>query len=686
MVAIPSFAQKTKIRKKRAEFDSQKAVQVKYGSSLWNKNSDQIDSGVVILRDGKSGKTMQVLLEETAPDSAIFSGTYSINWSGESIKPEVYVLNVDDLVEEKELKRILEDIVAGKLARKPLFYRKNEVGLQTLEVFESKAQAEEALALIRSQSMSIPRLDVSSVTSKDYSAAKAVMDTQELAKFAEENEARRREVQKRLVDRFRLERTEKQKIENQRKEFERLQKEAQEKRLADATQFAESALDFYRAGQYSQAEEYFRKSFRLNPYDTKYYFQYGMSLYKGGKFSDAVIVFNIAKENKDYEKESMYYTGLSLYELKEYETAFGVFSNLKKTKDEKLAPLASFYSGLIYYDQKAYEKAKPEFEEVLDTSKDPKLDSRAETYIENISQLIHFARNKAKKIFLTGSFGAMYDSNVLQQSDSSSDQGSASEEDSLRYIFGLGTYYRPVFTKAYELGVRARSDYIYTQNENATDYDPWSIQVSTPFSYKTALFDKSFKLDIKPGYELLYLGQEAATGDPKKTLKGYYLDVTNTFIMSNSWFTTFTVGFRKDDFFDTPDRNAKKISFEWTNMLFINEANTKGFLLDVGHTTSDTTSDSFATKRYDLSVLYISPVFKDKYTFAGGLGTYLLDYKDSAKENDFNKTVNLTLTRQLKPWLSGTLLGTYVMNDSDTPSQDYNKWTLGIVFTAEYGF
>lgn len=685
-----AFAQKkTKIRKSRAEFDSNKIVQVKYGSALWNKDAEAINSGVVVLRDGKTNKTMQVLLEETAPDSGVFSGTYSISWGGdESIKPEVYVLNAQELVGEKELKKVLEDIASGKLKRKPLFYKKNEVGVQTLEVFENKEQAQQALNLIKFQNQKIPSIDLSSVTSKDYAAAKAVMDSQELAKFAEENEARRSEVQKRLVDRFRLEQTEKLRIEKAKKEQQAIAESEKKKRMDEAEQFAESALDFYRAQQYEQAEENFRKSFMLNPNSTQYYFQYGMSLYKNEKYNAAVIVFNIAKENKEFEKESIYYTGLSQYAMKEYETAFATFAELKKTKDEKLAPLASFYSGMIYYDQKAYEKAKPEFEEVLDTSKDPKLDQRAENYIDNINQVLQYAKIKERKVFLSASLGAIYDSNVLQQGDSSSDQGGETEEKSLRYILGLGAYYRPIFTKAYEFGVKARTDYIYTQNNDATDYDPWSIQLNAPYAYKTALFGKSYKLDVKPGYELLYLGQEADSGDPKKTLKGYYLDVGNTFVMQDNWFTTFTLSFRKDDFFEDADqgKNANKLTFKWSNMVFINEGKNKGILAELGHTKSDADDSVNSTKRFDLSAMYIAPVFKDKATFAGGLSTYLLDYDDPNKENDFNKTLNLTLTRQFKPWLSGTVLGTYVLNDSDTPSQDYNKWTLGFVFNAEVGF
>ncbi len=681
-----AFAQ-TKIRKSRAEFDSKKIVQVKLGSAIWNKDPAVIDSGVVILRDGKSAKTMQVLLEETAPDSSIFSGTYSISWGGdESIKPEVYVLNEKELLGEKELKKISEDIVSGQLKRKPLFYRKNEVGVQTLEVFENKDQAQEALNLIKLQNQKSPSMDLSSVTSKDYAAAKAIMDSQELAQFALDNETRRKEVQKRLVDRFRLEQTERQRIEKYKKEFAAAGDAAEKKRIAEAEQFAEAALDLYKTNQFEQAEDNFRKAFLLNPNLTKYYFQYGMSLYKLEKYNAAAVIFNVAKEDKEFEKESLYYAALSLYAMKDYESAFLAFSDLKKLKDEKLSPLASFYMGLIHYDQKTYEKAKPMFEEVLDTSKDPKLDSRAENYIDNINQALQYAKLKQTKIFLNASLGALYDSNVLQQSDSSGDQGAATEEKSLRYILGLGAYYRPVFTKAYEFGLKVRSDYIYTQNDDATHYDPWSIQVNAPFAYKTALFGKSYKLDIKPGYELLYLGQEADTGDPKKTLKGYFLEAGNTFIMRDDWFTTFTLGFRKDDFFEIADqgKNANKINFKWSNMVFINPGKTKGILADLNFTTTNAEDATNSSKRFDISALYLTPVFNDKATFAGGLTAYLLDYE--TKEKDINKTVNLTLTKQLSEWLSGTLLGTYVLNDSDTPSQEYDKWTLGFLFNAEYGF
>jgi hypothetical protein len=129
---------------------------------------------------------------------------------------------------------------------------------------------------------------------------------------------------------------------------------------------------------------------------------------------------------------------------------------------------------------------------------------------------------------------------------------------------------------------------------------------------------------------------------------------------------------------------VNKISFKWSNMVFINPTKTKGILADVVYATADAESSTSSYKRYDLSAMYLTPVFKDKATFAGGLATYILDYE--TKDKDFNKTVNLTLTKPFKDWLSGTLLGSYVLNDSDTSSQEYDKWTVGFLFSAEIGF
>ncbi len=678
----------TKVTKKRAEIDSQNIIEVRYSNPDWNKSSSEIDTGVILLRDSQSKKTLQILLEETAPDSGIYSGTYSINWTTENIRPEVYVLNFKKTLDDKTLSGILQQIEQGQIKRKPLFYRKNERGMQTLQVFDNKEQMNQALAAIRAQNQQTAGMELSSITGKEFSAAKAIMTSQEYLNFLKESLTRRKESQKKLVDRIRQEQIEENKIQNLQMEYKKLTPTEQKKRSEEASDFAEEALDFYRGGQFSQSERAFDKSFSLNPQNPKYYFQYGLSLYKNKKFNEAIIALNISAKNKEYELESHYYAGLSEYNLQEYEVALARFHTIVEKKDKILSPLASFYSGVILFEQKNYEKAKDEFQFVLDTSEDPKLDEKAEAYIDNINRAIAFAKNKINTLFLSASLGALYDSNVLLQSDSSGDQGTPQDKGSLRYILGLGAFYRPVYNDQYEFGPKLRTDYIFTQNSDLTDYDPWSVQLSAPFTYKSVAFQKPMKLDLKPGYELLYLGQDGS-GKPQKTLDGLYLEIAPTFIMSERWVSTYSLLYRNDRFTQTSSQgaNANKIAFKFSNLLSTESSKTKNILIDVGYTMNAAKENSYKYQRYDLAVLYMTPVFAERAHFAGGVNFYQLNYnKRSQAQHDLNTALTSTVSKPISEHITGMVLATYVFNNSNVSSFDYNKWTLGILLNMDYGF
>lgn len=678
---------KVRVKNKRAQFDGNKIIEVKLAAQSWNKSNEELDNGVILLKDANSNKVVQVLLEETAPDSNIFSGTYSVNWGNSSqVKPEVYVLDNTKLLSQDDLKKTISDINTGKIKRKPIIYRKNELGVQVLEVFETNQKAKEALALIKTQRQSTAA-ETTSITGRDLGVAQKLLSAEELTKLSESNSLRIKENQKRILDRYRQEQIEKeriQKLKNNLAKLSQQQKEAQER---ESNEYAEAALDFYRTNNFTLAEEKFRKSFELNPSNDKYYFQYGLSLYRNQKFNEAIVALNIAKLNETYKTESNYYIGLSQYYLKEYEQALSIFTNIKILQDEKLSPLAAFYSGLVYYDQQEYEKSKAEFEVVLDTSKDPRLDEKSEKYIEQINQLMMLAKMREKKFFFSASAGALYDSNVLQQSDSSSDQGSASDKASLRYITGLGFYYRPIFDTKKEFGARIRTDYIYTQKEELSDYDPLSLQITAPYTQRGEMAGHQHILNLKPGYELLHLGQEDDSGRPEKTLKGFFLETSNSFVVKPDWITGAQFNIRKDDFFEDQDKDAMRYTLKWTNVLLVNEAKTKSVLADLGLVLNKAKGDDSTTHRIEASGLYVSPVFKDQMTFIGGLSVFRLDYPDkSTSQTDMNYTLSANLVKPLNDWLSGTLVSNYSINKSDIDSSDYKRWSIGLLFSAELGF
>lgn len=678
---------KIKIKNQRALFDGNKVIEVKLASTAWNKSSETIDNGVILLKDGNSNKVVQVLLEETAPDTNIFSGTYSVNWGNSSqVKPEVYVLDNSSLLSQDALKSVIAKINSGSLKRKPIIFRKNELGVQVLEVFETNELAKEALSLIRKQSIG-SNFETTSITGRDLGLTQKLLSTEELKKLADSNSARVKENQKRILDRYRQEQIEKARIEKLKKELGQLSQQQKDQRERESNDYAEAALDFYRANNFTEAEEKFRKSFDLFPENKKYFFQYGMSLYKNQKYNEAVVAFSISKDMAEFKNESIYYMALCQHQLKEYEQAIANFNLIKDTKDEKLAPLANFYSGLVYYEQQFYEKSKAEFELVLDTSKDPRLDEKAEKYIETINQLMMLAKMKEKKFFFSGSLGALYDSNVLQQSDSSSDQGSASDKASIRYITGVGFYYRPIYDTKKEFGPRVRADYIYTQKDELSDYDPLSLQITAPYSQRGEWLNKTHILNLKPGYELLHLGQEDDSGRPEKTLKGLFLDTSNSFVMKESWITGAQFNIRKDDFYEDTDKNAMKFTLKWTNVLLVDDAKTKTVLADFGLALSKADDDDYTTQRIDLSGLYVTPILKDKATFIGGLSIYRLDYPDkSTAQTDMNYTLSANVVKPLTDWLSGTVVSNYSINKSDVDSSDYKRWSIGMLFSAEVGF
>ena len=54
----------------RAPIDSNNVVRINYGNPIWNRNSAKIDEATILMREGTTGRMVQIHLEEDAPDSA----------------------------------------------------------------------------------------------------------------------------------------------------------------------------------------------------------------------------------------------------------------------------------------------------------------------------------------------------------------------------------------------------------------------------------------------------------------------------------------------------------------------------------------------------------------------------------------------------------------------------------------
>lgn len=666
---------------KRAQVDTSKIIEVKYAVSKWNKDSTSIDSGSVILKDSNTGKVLQFQIEETAPDSGIFSGNYSVNWGGEGdVVPEVFILPNNQEITPKELVEIKSQIDKGTIKRKPIVVRKDETGTQVLEVFDTKEQATEALRVLR-EARQVKTSTAQLTTSK---AARALFDSKDLKKFAAEQEKLAVEIEKKRLDRLRDEEAEKQKIEMLRRQQQELAETERKLRMKQAIDFAESALDMYRVGKYEESETMFRKSFELDPNNLSYYFQYGITLYRNKKYNEAIVALDLAKGKGVVESERLYYLALSYYKSQEYDQAAVKFDLVKATKDKKLAPISIFYKGLIKIDQKRYEEAKVDFQEVLDTSEDPQLDDRAEAKMDEIDRILEFVKNKEKKFIFSATLGAQYDSNVTLISDSNLDSGTATNVGSGRMLSGVGLMYRPVFDKKKEWGLKLRSDYIYTLDNALAETDPLVFTVSAPYTIKGKSFKKPAKIEIKPGYEFIYIGQDDS-GSPEKYLTGYLLEFSDAMVMRKNWYMTPSLKTRYDKSASSADQDAFRWNLYLSNVNFLDSESKKGIITEIGYGMAHAKGDSYKSSRIDLSALYTAPLSFMDFTFAGGLYYYNLNYTEiGTKNSNYNFVANIG--KPVLEWLDLAFVTSYMINASNSDASDYKKFTVGLILNVETQF
>src|SRR5262249_26430019 len=155
--------------------------------------------------------------------------------------------------------------------------------------------------------------------------------------------------------------------------------------------------------------------------------------------------------------ERDFFIGLCHYKLKEYPQALNSFQKAKAAKHPQISPSATFYEGVVHFTELRYEPAKVSFQEVLDTSNDPKMDQSAEDYIEKIDRILAFIRNKEKTFLFNFTTGMQYDSNVLSVNTSDPSTGSATDVADMRTIMGGSAEYRPVYTKETEFSAKLRT-------------------------------------------------------------------------------------------------------------------------------------------------------------------------------------------------------------------------------------
>jgi len=645
-----------------------------------------VDTAAVIIKDPKTKKMVRVSLTETEADSALFSGVYSISWKEvQSSNPEIYAVPPDQGSQKIDISKL------NQLKRLPYIFKKDEND-QSIEAFSTREEAVAALEKYKTAQKQKLR--------KSEQISESLIEIIELTKKQNEENQRIYDVQKRDEERQKSIESFQKQVGIFKENFNELSPKEQTKRKAESSRLVKEAMEQLKAANFEQAEEKFKQALDHYPGDDDTFFYYGITSYKLNKFNDSLIFLESAQKGKFNPTERDFYKALDHFRLEEYEKSLAIFENIKGTKDKIFAPTSAFYEGIIKMKLEKYDEAKNHFQEVLDTSSDPALDQSAEDYVEKIERIKQFLAEKAKKIFLTGSLGLQYDSNVLIVSSSSADAGDPSKVGDYRYITGGSIEYRPLYEPQQELSVKARGDLIYSSKGDNVTADPLLYTLKAPYKYKSQVWKRGYKLELTPGYEMLYLDKDSsgaeegyfkAWREKDDYLKSVTFDVSNNLVMSDSHIMGVNIKYRNDQSesktaVGDSNPSAQKWTLEWQNIYFLNQRKDWGLIGTLGYSDNRADGKNLTYKRLDASAMALFPVGWE-FKGVGGLSYYQSNYPDkSTSRVDDNITAKVALARPLYDWLNLSLIGSYTDNRSTSEVNAYNKYSIMSVLTADWAF
>ena len=674
------------VRDPKVPIESSKMTKLTYGYPPWNMNAKKIDSAAIILREGKTGRIIQISVEETEPDSSIFSGLYSLSLNNlQALSPEFYIPPQELLSTQTGMSKITEMIKSGDLKKKAFILRRYKNGLQVVEIYDSKDQAKLAMRAFRAEE------ELTDLRNRPLISRSAL----DAGALAEQIEEQRRAAQS-LIERARLAQIEAFKASQNVKTFELLNAKQKKEKRDLAAELAKKALAEYQSAKLDDALKDFELAVETDPENRSYYFQYGISLYKAEQFNRSLVMLDLAEEADLTQKSELdiaevnYYIGLNNYRLKLFKDAITAFDKVVEAKHSLLSASSQFYIGVCYFEQLDYKSALSRFQAVLDGSKDPKLDLRAEQYIEQILRVQQFEAERARKWNISGTFGIIHDSNVIIASDTtiqSTPTNSAGER-----LLTLGSLrYRPTYEADHEFATQLDITSIYTLDSNYSysqtlrNTDPLLFDLTFPYTFKGVFQNKGFKLDIVPGYEALLMSAEDNT--QKMILNSYMLKALSTLIMSENWFANYNLELRQDNAnlavsTGDEDENAINVKLANTNLFFLNKEKSKIFTLDGGFTHNSAVGKNFVFDRIDLGAGYLTKSYWDSM-FNSKFSYFLLNYSANASARlDNSYSLSAGFSKKINEALTSGFNATYNINSSNLDAYTYKKYTL--LFTLSY--
>jgi hypothetical protein len=655
-----------------------KTFKIVYGSAPWNKDSKQLDQAYMFVHDKNSNRTVKILLEETEPDSSIFSGNFSLDFKS-ATDLDVYVPPENVRNSDNALLKFNQLFNAKKIVPSPMVF-KEDAGKFLLDVYDTKEQANRARKAYEEQVKREMEAKLAEnikpvPNEKALEAAQMAEQAQILAKAA-------KEAADREAARVRLEQLEAQRLAQMRKEQEAMSAAERYKREEEAKKWADQGNTAYDLGDFKEAESFYSKSVELNPNNKEVYFKYGVSLYRNEKYNDALVAFKLSASDPKTDLEKRYYNGLIHYRLNEMEPAHTEFNAVKIAKVQGISQMAEFYNGVAFFSEGKYEEAQKEFEDIVDNSQDPALDKKAEEYLEKIADAIAAKKEAARRWKVNASFAEMYDSNVLYTPDNDSSTGTAKGKGGLRSSLSGDVDYRLFYSTKHEMSLKANTLYQYSMNSDFKTADPFLSGVAAPYVTKGTLGQRGYTFAVTPGYDTLYMDAED-TGSRKNILNSMYGQGDLVVVMRDNWFADYSLEVRNDKYTlststGDDDQDAMKYTLKTQQIRLLDQAKKQALILIGDVVLNNAKGKNKSYNRLELGALYSAPWAKYKdTTWNTGVMLYKQDYSSSTDNRaDTDMSFVLGMNKIITPRWNWTATANYISNASSVDDDQYSKYSI----------
>ncbi len=693
-----SFAKKSRFKifkensEKRAVIVNSRPVSFFYEKVSWNQQPTDIESGYVYLRNKDNGKIYELNLVETAPNSGVFSVDFPVGvLESTNLAAEVYSAPQSMLRGDNRVDLMKDFIEDGSVKRKPFLLRVLRGKGQIVDIFDDKEAAFAAYNKYRKEMGLDPEQaesqSIIEVANQQKVEKKKIIDTSTLQSLflANENDmqannaknAELREVVRNIEEKRRKGVKENAKTWSTsitRSNADKAKDKIKEGVTAiKASDFKKSMDDFYQASDLAPAEE--------NIYE-----QYGVSLFRNKKFNQSIVVLDLSAPSQNRVGEKFFYMGMSFYQLKDYENAVTNFDKVMQAKDPSFAATAAFYKGSALMEMKEFDKSKEAFQFVLDNSKNPEMDKKAEKFIEYGLDRKALEKKRSNWWSVGGVLGLMYDSNIILADDQLLGANDVTDEKGWRILAQVAPKFRPYYSQSDEINIALNVttlksfDEGFASNSVAEAADPLVLAASVPWTHRGTLGGKGYFFDLIPGYETIIMDLDG-TGNATIS-NSIKMNFNNTLVINRNWIAKGDWSFASVDSNILGDENgadAFSAGLRLSSIFILNKDLERYLIPEFSYRINDAETSPYAFNRIDLGLTFTTALWSS-FVWNSRLGYYLSNYESTRTDNNY--TVSTGVTRRINLNWNWGLIGSYIINDSTT--NRYNKYNFMTTFAFNY--